>query len=128
AGRVLHDNCLTTRAEQIAMAWLPYISKPFYDTTSSYPWMLPYILLPAAPQKDIFRYWKNSSMPLYSSEHAAFSPDVNKRRMLQQQALVKVYGDKTAVVESDLGGEPRYYPHQIMHNGFYLTQTQQVQP
>lgn len=122
AARVLKNQALTDKALAVANAWVPLVGVPFYDTTAKYNLLIPYTIVSDAPQLTMFQYPAGSSVPLYVTQYAAYCPIDSMRKTLQQEALLRQYGQYTKIATSELGGKPKYFPWQTWENGYFLLQ------
>jgi hypothetical protein len=122
AGRVLNDPSLVTRAQTIGRAWLKYAKYPFYDANgATRNFVMPYVLIPDAPDTSMFLYWTKST-PLYVSQYAPFCPDANTRKTLAQDGLLRAYNEPGKIGDNERQGEPRFYPFQMLENAYFMTQ------
>jgi hypothetical protein len=123
AARVLNNPALADRSLTIAQAWLSYVGRPFFDSAgASYNLIVPYYILPGAPETQMFVAPSGKSTPLYVTQYAAFCPDSALRKTLQQEALLRQYGEYNLIQPSELGGLPKYFLWQTWEEGYFLTQ------
>jgi hypothetical protein len=123
AGRVLQQPALGSLAVQIASAWEPHTVFPFWDPKGSTTNLIvPYYLVPAAPDTSVFHCYDGSSTPLYITQYAANCPNPTLRKTLAGQALLRQYGEYTKIAPAEFGGLPRYFLWQTWQAGYFLTQ------
>jgi hypothetical protein len=122
AARVRSDPSLAAKAISIASAWLPFVGPPFYDKAGAYNPLVPYYVLAQAPETSMFMCPDGGSTPLYVAQYAAFCPEAATRRMLQQEALLRPYGNYSKIQPTELGGQPAFYPWDTWEEGYFLTQ------
>jgi hypothetical protein len=125
AARALNDPTLEAAALANQDAWLELVGHSFNDPTKSLTCLIApyYILTDGDPaEMDMFRHKTGSSLPLYMTQFAPFCPDAAMRKKLEQQALLRQYGQYAPVAASELGGKPRYFPWQTWEKGYFLTQ------
>ncbi len=123
AGRVLNRPALVTRAQTMQNAWLPMVGHSFWDTAQNEALVMPYLMITNAVEPGLYIQRNGSSTPLYTTQYSAYCPDVNMRKALQQQALLRQYGEYTKVSETEVTGvAPKYYLWQTWEQGYFLTQ------
>lgn len=118
AARVLNRADLLAKADEIARGWQSMVVRSFVAPKNL---MIPYVVVADAPEKKMFQY-EGSSTPLYNTQFAAYSPDATTRKVLQQQALLRQYGQLTVVAPTELGVKPKYFLWSTWEAGFFLTQ------
>lgn len=123
AGRVLGDISLITMAQAEQDAWNGVTGYPWWDKTGvSNNMQIPYNVNCEAADLTMFMGPAGSSTPLYVTQFAAYCPDLAKKKILQQQALLRQWGQYAKILPTELATKPKYYLWQSFENGYFLSQ------